>query len=208
MNGTVGRWEKHTEKRTGSDSTAWALPCIPYPWPSECQKALRGIRNKQSFCFVKIQREERSGWAELKPDSAALLQHLISCHAPETRHILQLTSAETPKHILEWLGDGENPGKCLTLFRMVFRESQEGRRDQKVKVIYFKWSGWFLNAWYAMHSLYLSHEHRDWHSGTNQSNSINYLMLQKKWYDAIFSLPTPCHRPMHWSIKITNFFFF
>lgn len=61
MNGTVGRWEKHTEKRTGSDSTARALPCIPYPWPSECQKALGGIRNKQSFCFVKIQHEERSG---------------------------------------------------------------------------------------------------------------------------------------------------
>lgn len=54
-----------------------------------------------------------------------------------------------------------------------------------------------------MHSLYLSHG--DGHSGTNQSNLINYLMFERKRKNEIFSLPTLCHWPSHRSIKITNF---
>lgn len=139
-NRTVGRWEKCTENAQGQTAQPELCCCIACPRSSECQKALRGIRNKQSFCLVKIQCKERSGWAELKPDSPLLLQRLISSRAPETRHILRPTLAKTPKHILEGLGHGENPGKCLTSFRTVFRESQEGRRDWKVKIIY-------LNCW-------------------------------------------------------------
>lgn len=103
--------------------------CLPYPRSSECQKALRGIRNKQPFCLVRVQHTERSGCAQQEPDSPVPLQSLISSCAPETRHILCLTLVKTPKRALEGLGHGENPEKYLASFKMMFRESQEGRRD-------------------------------------------------------------------------------
>lgn len=114
--------------------------CLPYPRSPECQKALRGIRNKQPFCLDKIQHKERSGRAEQKPDSPVLPHCLISSRGPQTRHILRLTLTKTPKRIFEGLGHGENPEKCSALFKMIFRELQEGRGDKKVKINYFKWS--------------------------------------------------------------------
>lgn len=165
------------------------------PPSSKCQTPLWGISNKQPPpCPATTQRKDGPGGAEPKP----MLPQ--PCSRDPAR-----PAADLSQRVREGLGHGDNPGERLALVRRMLRESQEGRRDEKVKTIYFKSSRWTLSVGFAKHSLYLSREHGDWHSGTNQPNLINYLMCERKRNNEIFSLPTPCHWPMHRSIKITNF---
>lgn len=133
------------------------------PTASERQNPLRGVGNRQEFCLVKIYHKERSGCQS---------QIHQRCHnawsaATLLRRCTSYSDLSLGTKAAGRAGRRENLGALVMWYSMRDKKKKGG------KTIYIKSSNWFLNAWFAMHNLHLSHEHRDWHSGTNKSNLIN-----------------------------------